>query len=326
VEPTRTHRVPPTASGERLDRFLAAAEPALSRNRVQGLIDEGHVTVNARPARASHRVREGDTVSVEVPQASPGTLVAESLGLVIVHQDDDIIIIDKPAGLVVHPGAGVRTGTLVHGLLHHDPALAGVGGEDRPGIVHRLDKDTSGLLVVARTASAHRALVDAMQRHAIQREYTAIVWGDPREDEGTVDAPLGRDPRERKRMAVTRRGGRTAVTHWRAEERFGIATRLRVRLQTGRTHQIRVHLAHIRLPVMGDPVYGGRRKRLSPDSAERSLGATLLGVLPRQALHASRLELTHPRTGDVLGFTSPLPPDLQHALEALRAFRDRAVR
>jgi 23S rRNA pseudouridine1911/1915/1917 synthase len=326
MEPARTHQVPPTASGERLDRFLAAAEPDLSRSRVQGLIDEGLVLVNTRPARASHRVREGDTVTVQVPEAVASTLVAESLGLVIVHQDDDIIVIDKPAGLVVHPGAGVSTGTLVHGLLHHDPALAGVGGEDRPGIVHRLDKDTSGLLVVARNARAHRALVDAMQLHAIQREYTAIVWGDPREDEGTVDAPLGRDPRERKRMAVTRHGGRQAVTHWHAEERFGIATRLRVRLETGRTHQIRVHLAHIRLPVMGDPVYGGRRKPLSPDSVERSLGVTLLGVLSRQALHASRLELAHPRTGDVLGFTSPLPHDLQLALEALRAFRDRAVR
>ncbi len=318
--------VPPHAAGERLDRFLAAAQPDLSRNRVQQLIDSGHVTVNGRAARASRRVRAGDAVAIAIPAVVPSTLAPEDMALVVVHQDDDLMIIDKPAGLVVHPGAGVSTGTLAHGLLHHDPAIAGVGGEDRPGIVHRLDKDTSGLLVVARTARAHRVLIEAMRRREVKRAYTALVWGDPRVDEDTIAAPIARDPHERKRMAVTRRGGRLAVTHWSAAERFGVATRLDVRLHTGRTHQIRVHLAYARMPVIGDAVYGGRRKALSPDPAQRSLAGALLEILPRQALHASRLELKHPVTGEALEFTSALPGDLQRALEALRAFRDRATR
>ena len=318
--------VPPHAAGERLDRFLAASQADLSRNRVQGLIDDGRVMVNGRPGRASQRLRAGDTVALDVPAMVPSTLVPEAMGLVVVHQDDDLMIIDKPAGLVVHPGAGVTHGTLAHGLLHHDPAIAGVGGEDRPGIVHRLDKDTSGLLVVARTARAHRALTEAMRLRHIKRQYTALVWGDPREDEGTIAAALARDPHERRRVAVTRRGGRMAVTHWAVAERFGIATRLDVRLETGRTHQIRVHLAHVHMPVIGDPVYGGRRKALSPDPSQRSLAGALLEILRRQALHASRLELAHPVTGEALVFTSVLPEDLHRALEALRAFRDRASR
>ncbi len=326
MDGTLTLPVPPHAAGERLDRFLAAAQPDLSRTRLQALIDIGHVTVDGRVVRASHRVRAGDTVRVELPAAIVSTLVPEAMALAIVFQDDDVLIVDKPAGLVVHPGAGVTHGTLAHGLLHHDPAIAQVGGTDRPGIVHRLDKDTSGLLVVARTARAHRALIESMRRREIQREYVALVWGEPREDEGTIEAPIARDPRMRTRMAVARRGGRAAVTHWSVTERFGPVTALTVRLETGRTHQIRVHLAHRRMPVVGDPVYGGRRKALSPDSAQRSLATALLEILPRQALHASRLELTHPVTGQALSFISALPEDLHHAFEALRAFRDRAVR
>jgi 23S rRNA pseudouridine1911/1915/1917 synthase len=326
VDGTLTIPVPPHAAGERLDRFLAAAQPDLSRSRIQSLIEAGHVTLDGRPTRVSQRLRGGETVCVAVPARAPSGMIAEAMPLVVVHQDDDLLVLDKPAGLVVHPGAGVTTGTLAHGLLHHDPALAGVGGEDRPGLVHRLDKDTSGLLVVARTARAHRVLVEAMRKREITREYTALVWGDPREDEGTLSAPIARDPRHRTRMAVARRGGRAAVTHWRVVERFGPVTRLAVRLETGRTHQIRVHLAHARLPVVGDPVYGGRRKALSPDGAQRSLAATLLEILTRQALHASRLELVHPVTGQPLRFRSELPDDLHRALTALRAFRDRALR
>ncbi len=326
MDGTRTLPVPPRAAGERLDRFLAAAQPDLSRSRLQALIEQGRVTVNGRAARPSHRLRAGDAVALDVPAPAATTLAPEPLALAIVHEDADLIVIDKPAGLVVHPGAGVTRGTLAHGLLHHDPAIAGVGGADRPGIVHRLDKDTSGLLVVARTARAHRALVEALRRREVKRGYTALVWGDPRGEEGTIAAPIARDPKERKRMAVARRGGRAAVTHWRVAERFGVAARLEVTLETGRTHQIRVHLAHARMPVVGDPVYGGRRKPLSPAAAERSLAGVLLEVLPRQALHASRLQFAHPVTGVLLDFTSVLPEDLHRALEALRAFRDRALR
>jgi 23S rRNA pseudouridine1911/1915/1917 synthase len=324
---TRAHRVPPDAAGERLDRFLAAAEPDLSRSRVQSLIEDGHVTVNARRARAAQRLRAGDAVALEVPaRTASATLAAEPVPLAIVHQDDDLLVVDKPAGLVVHPGAGVRSGTLAHGLLHHDPAIAGVGGADRPGIVHRLDRDTSGLLVVARTARAHRALVEAMRRREVRRVYLALVWGDPPEDEDTIVAPIARDPRERKRMAVARRGGRAAVTHVRVLERFGVAALVEVRLETGRTHQIRVHLAHRRLPVVGDAVYGGRKKALSPDAARRSLVGTLLEGLGRQALHASRLAFAHPVTGVPLSFRSALPEDFTRALEALRAYRERGGR
>jgi 23S rRNA pseudouridine1911/1915/1917 synthase len=230
-------------------------------------------------------------------------------------------VIDKPAGLVVHPGAGVRSGTLVHALLHHAPAIAGVGGADRPGIVHRLDKDTSGLLVVAKTTRAHRCLVEAMKARAIERGYTALVWGDPRRDAGRLEAAIGRDPRDRKRMAVVTRGGRPAATRWEVVERFGVAARLAVRLESGRTHQIRVHLAHLGHPVVGDPLYGGRAKKLgSLDLRQRALGRALLETLQRQGLHASELALPHPITGARLRFTSPLPDDLSAALEQSRSF------
>lgn len=234
------------------------------------------------------------------------------------HEDDDLIVIDKPAGLVVHPGAGVRSGTLVHGLLHHHPGIAPVGGADRPGIVHRLDKDTSGLMLVAKTERAHRALVEAIRERRVRRVYQALVWGDVRGDSGRIDAPVGRDPRQRKRMAVVRRGGRPAASLWQVLERFGIATLLRVELETGRTHQIRVHLSHAGHPVIGDPTYGGRgRKGLSLGHLERSLASALLACLQRQALHASELVFRHPMTGSESRFEAPLPHDFSRAVELL---------
>jgi 23S rRNA pseudouridine1911/1915/1917 synthase len=215
----------------------------------------------------------------------------------------------------------------VHALLHRYPEIAAVGGATRPGIVHRLDKDTSGLLVVARSARAHRALVEALRAREVKRTYTALVWGDPRQAEGVVETALGRHPKDRKRMAVLARGGKPARTRWRVIERFGVASRLEVGLDTGRTHQIRVHLAHLGHPVVGDPVYGGRGKKLlSLREAERSLAAELLKCLLRQALHASALELTHPATGTRLAFGSPLPEDLERALDLLRAHRARGSR
>ncbi len=304
-----------------MDRWLAKARIGLSRNRVQTLIEAGRVNVNDRAARPSLKLKAGDRVVVEVPPRRATRLEPEALPLAIVHEDEALLVLDKPAGLVVHPGAGVQSGTLVHALLHHAPAIASVGGEGRPGIVHRLDKDTSGLLVVAKTEEAYQALIEALRERRVSRVYRAIVWGDPGPSHGEIDLPIGRDPGDRKRMAVVRQGGRPARTHWRVLERFGLATLLEVRLETGRTHQIRVHLAAVRHPVLGDPVYGGRvKKSLSLRPSERSLADALLRVLRRQALHAATLELTHPVSGRPLRFDSPLPEDFARALERLRAF------
>lgn len=307
-----------------MDRWLAKARIGLSRNRVQALIDAGHVHVNGRPARPSLRLKEADRVVVEVPPRRASRLEPEARPLAIVHEDDALLVLDKPPGLVVHPGAGVQSGTLVHALLHHAPGIATVGGEGRPGIVHRLDKDTSGLLVVAKTEQAYLALVEALRERRVARVYHAIAWGDPGPNHGFIDLPIGRDPRERKRMAVARHGGRPSRTLWKVLERFGPATLLELRLETGRTHQIRVHLAAVRHPVVGDPVYGGRaRKSLSLRLSERSLADALLRRLRRQALHAATLEFTHPVTGRPLRFESPIPEDFARALEILRAFTEK---
>jgi 23S rRNA pseudouridine1911/1915/1917 synthase len=329
--------VPAPSIGERLDRFLAAAQTDLSRSRLQSLIRGGHVRVNGSPARASQRLKSGDRVVVDLPAPRESRLVPEAMDLGVVFEDPDLLVIDKPAGLVVHPGAGVQRGTLVHALLHHCPGIADVGGEGRPGIVHRLDKDTSGLMVVAKSARAYRALIEAMRRREVQRVYRALVWGSPAADSGVVEGLIGRDPRNRKRMAVLReapRGGphtlerkgpgKAARTRWRVVRRFGPVTELEVSLDTGRTHQIRVHLAHLRLPVVGDPVYGGRpKKQLSTSGAERSLGGALLDRLPRQALHAAALEFVHPVSGQSLRFVSPVPADFSGALDILQAFPGR---
>jgi 23S rRNA pseudouridine1911/1915/1917 synthase len=258
-------------------------------------------------------------VSFPAPDVA-NVLEPEQRPLTIIFEDEHLLVVDKPAGLVVHPGAGVRTGTLVHALLHRFPEIAGVGGADRPGIVHRLDKDTSGLIVVARTMSAHRALVEAMKARLVHRGYLALVWGAPARDAGRLETAIGRDPRDRKRMAVVTRGGRPAGTRWEVLERFVGATLLAVRLETGRTHQIRVHLAHLRHPVVGDPVYGGRTKKLlSLVGRQRSFGRELLEHMHRQALHASELELGHPITGAALRIKSAVPEDFARTLEFLRA-------
>ena len=281
------------------------------------------MSVNGSPGRASQRVRGGDRVALDPPPvpAAPPAVEAEALPIKVIFEDQHLLVIDKPAGLVVHPGAGVRGGTLVNALLHHAPSIRTVGGAGRPGIVHRLDKDTSGLLVVAKTEHAHRALVEAMQRRPVRRTYLALVWGDPRSGSGRIETAIGRDPRNRKRMAVVVRGGRPAITHWHVLERFGCAALLEVDLATGRTHQIRVHLAHAGHPVVGDAVYRGRAKRqLSLRERERNVADALLGCLPRQALHARELAFTHPVTGEERTFTSPIPEDLARALDLLRAF------
>ena len=277
--------------------------------------------MNGVPGRASQRLRDGDRIEVLVPEREAASLPEpEALPLRIVFEDEHVMVLDKPAGVVVHPGAGVTSGTVVNALLHHHPAIRSVGGADRPGIVHRLDKNTSGLLLVAKTERSHRVLVEAMRTRAVRRVYRALSWGDPRTALGTIEATIGRDPRQRKRMAVVTHGGRAARTHWRVLERFGVAAFLDVRLDTGRTHQIRVHLAHVGHPVVGDPTYGGRtKKQLSLSERQRSLARDLLQCLSRQALHATELTFDHPVTGESGTFVSPLPEDFERALDLLRA-------
>src|SRR5262249_7228061 len=283
---------------------------------------QGRVLVNGKAAKPSLKLKTGDKLEVSVPPRRRARLTPEPQPLVVVHEDDDVLVLEKPAGMVVHPGAGVQSGTLVNALLHHAPEIATVGGGGRPGVVHRLDRDTSGLLVVAKTEDAYLALVEALREREVKRVYHAIVWGDPGPNEGHVDLPIGRDPKDRKRMAVVRGpAGKPARTRWRVLERYGLATLVEARLETGRTHQIRVHMSAVRHPVVGDPVYGGRvKKMLSLRQSERSLADALLRLLRRQALHAAELEFVHPRTGAPLQFRSDPPQDFREALVRLRAF------
>ncbi|HEY6452562.1 MAG TPA: 23S rRNA pseudouridine(1911/1915/1917) synthase RluD [Steroidobacteraceae bacterium] len=308
---THVLALPSSAAGQRLDQALAAALPQYSRASLQRWIRAGAVRAAGRPVRARDRVQGGEELVVEARFAADTTIGPEALPLEIVHEDEALIVLNKPAGLVVHPGAGNRAHTLQNALLAHDPQLARV---PRAGIVHRLDKDTSGLLVIARTPEAHTRLVAALAARAIGREYLALCVGQPTGG-ARIDRPIGRHRSARTRMAV-RGDGREAVTHYRIEERFRAHTLLRVRLETGRTHQIRVHLAHEGFPVVGDPVYGGRRRLLA--GAGAALNAVLQG-LRRQALHAQRLQLAHPSSGRALTFEAPVPADLEALLRLLRA-------
>ncbi len=323
TRPNQQYRfiVEAAASGRRLDVYLAGRLPELSRARVQALITGGHVRLDSRGGggdvtasqesprpRPADRVHPGVVVTVSIPPPQPSKLQPEAIPLAIVFEDAHLLVIDKPAGMTVHPGAGRPTGTLVHAVLAHCPDLPGIGGEHRPGIVHRLDKDTSGLLVVAKTETALRGLQAQIQSRRARREYLALVHGRVARSQGAIDAPIGRDPRHRTRMAVVA-SGRRAITHYRVTETFDEAALLEVRLETGRTHQIRVHSASIGHPVAGDPVYG---RRPNPWG------------LRRQALHAFRLSFDHPVTGRPLMFTSPVPPDIEQALAALR--RDGSAR
>jgi len=293
-------RVPQRFAGRRLDQALAQMFPQYSRNRLQQWLRSGHVRVDGARCEPRRMVHGGEMVEVAPPRVpDAATPAAQRMPLAIVFEDRDVIVIDKPAGLVVHPGAGVPDRTLLNALLAHAPELALV---PRAGIVHRLDKDTSGLLVVARNVSAQAALAEQLAARTVRRTYLALVHGDPPAT-GMIDAPVGRDARARTRMAVTRRG-KEARTRYRVLERFGRAALLECRLETGRTHQIRVHLQHIRHPLIGEPVYRrGTRQALS---------------LPRQALHAAELELLHPRTGKTMRWQSPLPRDMADLLERLR--------
>jgi 23S rRNA pseudouridine1911/1915/1917 synthase len=313
--------------GQRLDRFLSERLPELSRTRVQNLIRQGHVCLgSATIVDVKYRVKPGDRFALSLPPAAPAEPAAETIPLNVVYEDDALIVIDKPAGLVVHPGAGQAGGTLVNALIAHcGDSLSGIGGVARPGIVHRLDKDTSGVLVVAKTERALKGLQAQFAAHGrdglLARAYLAFVWGRPARAQGAIDAPIGRHPQHRTKMAVRPRDGRPAVTRYRVIESFPAASErpaaslVRCQLETGRTHQIRVHFAHIGHPLMGDATYGGGFRTAASrldDDAQAALSA-----LARQALHAAELGFRHPATGEDLRFSSPLPADLQRLSDAL---------
>ena len=293
----------PEAAGERLDSFLTARLPGLTRSAAARLIETGQVLVDGKPARKSAKLAGGETVEVTLPDPEPADALPQDIPLDVVYEDDDVIVVNKPSGLVVHPAPGHPDGTLVNALLHHcGGSLSGVGGELRPGIVHRIDRDTSGLIIAAKNDAAHQALAAQLADHTLARTYEAVVVGALREDGGTVDAPTGRCPSDRKKMAVVPNGKR-AVTHWEVLERFPGLTHVRCRLETGRTHQIRVHMAHLGHPIYGDTVYGGKKP---------------VPGLTGQCLHAVGLRFVHPRTGETVELSCPLSGEFQALLEKLR--------
>ena len=290
--------------GERLDAFLSRSAEGLSRSAAQKLIADGNVLLNGRPARKNDRLRVGDSVELTIPEPREVDIAPKQMPLDIVYEDEDVAVINKPKGLVVHPAAGHQDDTLVNGLLYAmGDSLSGINGELRPGIVHRIDKDTSGLLAIAKNDLAHTVLASQLKDHSMARTYEAIVCGSFREDSGTVDAPIGRHPTDRKKMCVTQRNSKNAVTHWEVVERFRGYTHIRCRLETGRTHQIRVHMAYIGHPILGDTVYGHKKPELGQDS---------------QCLHAGALCFRHPRDGRPVMVFAPLPDYFQSVLEKLR--------
>ena len=289
-------------AGVRLDAFLSA-DGALTRSQAARLIAEGRVRVNGKPAAKSARLSGGETVTVDVPQLRETALPPQDIPLDVVYEDDDVIVVNKPTGLVVHPAPGHPDGTLVNALLHHcGDSLSGIGGEKRPGIVHRIDRDTSGLIIAAKNDAAHLALSAQLKDHSLSRTYECLVTGNMKQDSGTVDAPIGRSSADRKKMVVVPTG-RRAVTHWEVVARYPGVTHLRCRLETGRTHQIRVHMAYIGHPILGDTVYGAKKP---------------VPGLTGQCLHATGLRFVHPRTGEPVELHCPLPPEFTAMLQKLQ--------
>lgn len=299
-----TLQVEEEGSGERLDKFVSTYDPDWSRVRVQEWISEGLVTVNGQPKKSNYKIRAGETIEISVPPVEELQVEAENIPLDIVYEDEDVIVVNKPRGMVVHPGAGNYTGTLVNALLYHcKDSLSGIGGVARPGVVHRIDKDTSGLLMLAKNDHAHHSLVDQLKAKTVERVYVAIVHGLIPHEHGTVDAPIGRDPSNRQRMAINHKNGKDAVTHFRVKERFKETSLIECRLETGRTHQIRVHMKYINFPLVGDPVYGPKKSTIRFEGG--------------QALHAQVLGFEHPRTGEFMRFEAEPPADFQALLKKL---------
>ena len=297
--------------GARLDAFLAAKFD-ISRSAAERLLGEGAVEITGGEANKKYRLKGGEQIALTLPDPTPAEAMPEDIPLDIVYEDEDIVVVNKPQGMVVHPAAGNESGTLVNALLHHcKGTLSGVGGVERPGIVHRIDKDTSGLLVVAKNDAAHGKLSDQLKTHDVARVYYAIALGNFREDSGTVHAAIDRHPTDRKKMAIVKKqgAGRDAITHFEVLERYGAFTLLRCKLETGRTHQIRVHRASLGHPVLGDPIYGGNGTRFEADHRKHVHG---------QCLHAGELVLTHPRTAKEMHFEAPLPADFAALLDILR--------
>ncbi|MCY1014278.1 RluA family pseudouridine synthase [Pyxidicoccus sp. MSG2] len=307
---TREHRAPPEARGERVDQYLARAFPDLTRSRIHGLIEAGHVLTDGQPAKPAKRLRGGELLSLHIPAPVAAVPLAEELPLAVLHEDKDLVVVDKAAGMVVHPGAGHASGTLVNALLHRVKDLAGVGGELRPGIVHRLDKDTTGCLVVAKNEQTLVGLQKAFKTRAVEKTYLALVHGVP-PAEGRIETLYGRHPVNRQKFTGKVKDGKQAITLYRVLESFDGAALVEVDLLTGRTHQIRVHLAESGHPLLGDALYGaGRKAKGGAGEAQERLG--------RQALHAWRLAFAHPRTGKALNLEAPIPEDFTAALELLR--------
>lgn len=289
---------------ERIDKYITESwEEDVSRSQVQLWIASGHVKVNGKPVKANYKLAEGDVLEVTVPEPAAVEIVPEDIPLDIAYEDSDVVVVNKPRGMVVHPAPGHASGTLVNALMHHCKDLSGINGELRPGIVHRIDKDTSGLLMAAKNDKAHASLAAQLKDHSVTRKYVALVHGNVSHDQGTVDAPIGRDPFDRKMYTVTERNSKHAVTHFAVLERFGDYTLLELQLETGRTHQIRVHMKFIGHPLVGDPVYG------------RSKGIKMDG----QALHAKVLGFIHPSSGEYLEFTADIPQDMEELLASLRS-------
>ena len=301
----REYIVEAEGAGQRIDRFLSGEDTGLSRSALQGLVAEGHVLCNGRAPAKSLKLKAGDIILLEIPDAKPIEAVPQEIPLDIIYEDAHLLVVNKPKGMVVHPAPGNPDGTLVNALLWHcKGSLSGIGGEIRPGIVHRIDKDTSGLIIAAKNDFAHAALAAQLKDHSLARTYVCIVCGKIKDDSGTIDAPIGRHPADRKKMAVTEKNSRSAVTHWRVLERFSGYTLVECKLETGRTHQIRVHMAYRGHPILGDMVYGHKKPELGQDS---------------QCLHAKELRFVHPRTGQPVTVCCELPDYFTALLEKLRA-------
>lgn len=304
--------IPEEAKGKRVDLYLSGLEEiSLSRSRIQRLIKEGSITINGERVKSNHNVRPGEKVSVVIPAPQSLEAFPEDIPLDVYYEDDSVILINKPPGMVVHPAVGNWSGTLVNALLFHCNNLSGIGGKIRPGVVHRLDKDTSGLIVFAKNDKAHRILSKQIKGRLIKRRYIAIVLGDLA-GSGKIEVPIGRALADRKKMSVKTKKGRGAVTHYKVIKRLGGITLVEVTLETGRTHQIRVHFSHIKHPVLGDPVYGGR-----PQDFFQNKNKGLKTMLKRQMLHAETLGFFHPETGEYVEFSSPIPPDMEEVLKTL---------